>query len=69
MDYRKGMNEKCEVSVGDTSPDIEQKPVLVTTEGFECMAFQDCHGKWRNFFNLELLRGNVEVVKDPAFED
>jgi len=41
---------------------MEHKAVLVETEGFQCMAYQDCHGKWRNFYDLELLPGKVEVV-------
>jgi hypothetical protein len=40
----------------------EHKPVLVKTDGFQCMAYQDCHGKWRRFYDLELLPGDVEVV-------
>lgn len=46
------------------TPPKERKPILVQTEGFQCMAYQDCHGKWRNFYNLELLPGKVEPVKD-----
>jgi hypothetical protein len=56
------MNEKCEVPEKEAGPPREQKAVLVETEGFRCMAFQDCHGKWRRFYDLELLPGKVEVV-------
>lgn len=56
------MNEKCEVAEVETNPAKENKPVLVETEGFQCMAYQDCHGKWRSFYNLKLLPGKVEVV-------
>jgi hypothetical protein len=56
------MCEKCDDPVVESNPGLEQKAVLVRTEGFECMAYQDCRGKWRNFYNLELLRGEVEVV-------
>ena len=56
------MNEKLEVPEVDANPTTENKAVLVETEGFQCMAYQDCHGKWRTFYGLELLRGKVEVV-------
>jgi len=56
------MNEKCEVPEKEVNPAAEHKAVLVETEGFQCMAFQDCHGKWRRFYDLELLPGRVEVV-------
>ena len=56
------MNEKREVPEMEPNPAIEHKAVLVETEGFQCMAFQDCHGKWRRFYDLELLPGKVEVV-------
>jgi hypothetical protein len=56
------MNEKCEVSEMEANSATEQKAVLVETEGFQCMAFQDCHGKWRRFYDLKLLSGKVEVV-------
>ena len=56
------MNEKREVPEVETNPAAEQRAVLVETEGFQCMAYQDCHGKWRSFYGLELLPGNVEVV-------
>ena len=56
------MNEKCEVSEMEANSATEQKAVLVETEGFQCMAYQDCYGKWRSFYGLELLRGKVEVV-------
>ena len=46
----------------EADPAEEHKPVLVETQGFQCMAFQDCRGKWRNFYNLELLPGEVEIV-------
>ncbi|SPE60379.1 hypothetical protein SBV1_410072 [Verrucomicrobia bacterium] len=56
------MNEKPEVPVGEATSAMEHKAVLVKTEGFECMAYQDCRGKWRSFYSLELLPGRVEVV-------
>ena len=40
----------------------EHEAVLVETKGFQCMAYQDCYGKWRSFYGLEVLRGKVEVV-------
>ncbi|HLH53061.1 MAG TPA: hypothetical protein VKY92_05540 [Verrucomicrobiae bacterium] len=56
------MNEKLEVPEVKVNPRAEIKPVLVETEGFQCMAYQDCHGKWRTFYGLKLLSGEVEVV-------
>ena len=56
------MNEKREVPKVEANPASEHKAVLVETEGFQCMAYQDCYGKWRSFYGLELLRGQVEVV-------
>jgi hypothetical protein len=56
------MNERREVPETETNPAPEHKAVLVETEGFQCMAYQDCHGKWRKFYDLELLPGKVEVV-------
>ena len=56
------MNATREIPEVDANPSTEHKAVLVQTEAFQCMAYQDCHGKWRNFYNLELLRGKVEVV-------
>lgn len=56
------MNEKCEVPEVEANPATERKAVLVETEGFQCMAYQDCHGKWRNFYDLKLLTEKVEVV-------
>jgi hypothetical protein len=55
------MSEKCEVPEVEANPAMP-KAVLVETEGFQCMAYQDCHGKWRRFYDLELLPGKVEVV-------
>ena len=49
------------------TPAAQPKPVLVETEGFQCMAYQDCYGKWRSFYNLALLPGKVEVV--PSDEE
>jgi hypothetical protein len=56
------MTEKCKVPEVEANPAMEHKAVLVETEGFQCMAYQDCHGKWRRFYDLELLPGKVEVV-------
>ena len=56
------MNEKCEVPEVEANAATERKAVLVETEGFQCMAYQDCRGKWRNFYDLKLLTGKVEVV-------
>lgn len=56
------MTEKREVPEMDANPAMEHKAVLVEAEGFQCMAYQDCHGKWRRFYDLELLPGKVEVV-------
>lgn len=56
------MNEKREVPEVEANPATEHKAVLVETEGFQCMAYQDCRGKWRSFYDLELLPGKVEVV-------
>jgi hypothetical protein len=56
------MNGKLEVPEVEANLATGQKPVLVETEGFQCMAYQDCYGKWRSFYNLELLPGKVEVV-------
>ena len=56
------MNEKREVADVEANPAPQQRAVLVETEGFQCMAYQDCYGKWRSFYDLELLSGKVEVV-------
>jgi hypothetical protein len=56
------MSEKPVFPVVEENPAPEHKAVLVETEGFQCMAYQDCRGKWRNFYSLELLPGKVEVV-------
>ena len=56
------MNDKCEVAEVEAKPTSEPKAVLVETEGFQCMAYQDCYGKWRSFYSLKLLPGKVEVV-------
>lgn len=56
------MNEQREVPQVEANPATEHKAVLVETEGFQCMAYQDCYGKWRSFYGLELLPGNVKVV-------
>ena len=58
------MNEKRGVPEVEANPAAEHKAVLVETDGFQCMAYQDCHGKWRNFYNLELLPGKVESVRE-----
>jgi hypothetical protein len=60
--YSKDMNEKREVQEAEATPPAQPKAVLVQTEGFQCMAYQDCHGKWRGFYDLKLLPGKVEVV-------
>jgi hypothetical protein len=62
MGYQRGMNNEREVVDVEAKSDSEPKAVLVETEGFQCMAYQDCRGKWRNFYSLELLPGKVEVV-------
>ena len=60
--YSKGMTEKREGPEVEANPATEPKAVLVQAEGFQCMAYQDCRGKWRSFYSLELLPGKVEVV-------
>ena len=57
------MTEKREVPAVEANPAMQHKAVLVETEGFQCMAYQDCYGKWRRFYDLELLPGKVEVVR------
>lgn len=52
------MNEKREVPEVEAKTQ-EPKAVLVETEGFQCMAYQDCYGKWRSFYSLELLRAQL----------
>ena len=56
------MTEKREGPEVEANPAAEPKAVLVQAEGFQCMAYQACRGKWRNFYSLELLPGKVEVV-------
>ena len=56
------MNEKREIPEVEANPAPGQKAVLVETEGFQCMAYQDCYGKWRCFYSLEPLPGRVEIV-------
>ncbi|HWX18348.1 MAG TPA: hypothetical protein VN578_00450 [Candidatus Binatia bacterium] len=56
------MNEKRDAPEVEANPATEHKAVLVETAGFQCMAYQDCHGKWRSFYDLELLPGKVEIV-------
>ena len=56
------MNEKRDVAELERNPAAEPQPVLVEIEGVQCMAYQDCSGKWRRFYNLELLTGEVKVV-------
>ena len=56
------MKEKSCVLEGEPNSAAEHRAVLVETEGFQCMAFQDCHGKWRSFYDLKLLPGKVEVI-------
>ncbi|HTL56375.1 MAG TPA: hypothetical protein VL361_11900 [Candidatus Limnocylindrales bacterium] len=56
------MNEKRELPKVEANPATKHKAVLVETEGFQCMAYQDCYGKWRSFYDLQLLSGKVEVV-------
>jgi hypothetical protein len=60
--YQLNMNDKREVAKVEAQPGAEPKPLLVETEGFQCMAYQDCRGKWRDFYSLKLLPGKVEVV-------
>jgi hypothetical protein len=56
------MNDKSQFPEVESTPAEEPKPVLVETEGFQCMAFQDSYGKWRRFYDLERLPGKVEIV-------
>ncbi|HZR17748.1 MAG TPA: hypothetical protein VFE51_10510 [Verrucomicrobiae bacterium] len=56
------MNEKRELLEEEANRASEHKAVLVETEGIQCMAYQDCYGKWRRFYDLEPLPGKVEVV-------
>jgi hypothetical protein len=56
------MNETRQVPEVESNPATDHNAVLVETEGFQCMAYQDCYGKWRRFYDLELLPGEVEVV-------
>ncbi len=56
------MREKSEFPEVEANTASEHKAVLVQTQGFQCMAYQDCHGKWRSFYGLDLLPGKVEVV-------
>jgi len=56
------MNETRELPEVDANLASEHKAVLVQTQGVQCMAYQDCYGKWRRFYDLESLPGKVEVV-------
>jgi hypothetical protein len=50
----------------DARPNLE-RAVLVQGEGFRCLAFQDREGRWRNYFNRELLHGAIRILNgDPA---
>jgi hypothetical protein len=40
----------------------EEKPVWVQCEGFRCLAVHDRQGRWRMFFNDELLTGVISVI-------
>lgn len=60
--YFKDMNEQRQVHEVEANSTTEHQAVLVETEGFQCMAYQDCRGRWRTFYGLELLPGQVEVV-------
>jgi len=56
------MTDKTDVPPRD--PVAAQKPVLVKTDGYQCLAYQDSQGNWRTFYGGELLPGNVEVMPD-----
>lgn len=58
------MNVKREEPELEADSAAERKAVLVETDGFQCMAFEDCHGKWRRFYDLELLPGPVKVISN-----
>jgi len=49
-----GESEACERS--DTGP------VWVQCPGFRCLAYLDEDGKWRTFFNSEVLPATVIVI-------
>ena len=56
------MSEEPNAAEGQANPAKQHKAVLVQAEGVQCMAYQDCRGKWRRFYDLELLPGEIEVV-------
>ncbi len=44
---------------------IAGPPVLVQTDRFRCLAYQDKQGKWRDYYHKDELNGNIEVVNFP----
>ena len=51
------------VDDGLNAPTMENA-IYVRCAGFRCLAYRDLEGKWRNFFTLELLPGNVEELSE-----
>ena len=39
-----------------------KKPVLIKTDGYRCLAYQDYQGNWRTFYGGELISGKVEPL-------
>jgi hypothetical protein len=41
---------------------VRAKPVLVQRPHCRCMAYQDSHGKWRDYFHRDELTDVLEVI-------
>jgi hypothetical protein len=46
-----------------TRPEVgREHAFIVQCDGYRCMAYRDAHGKWRDYFNNEEIKGEVRVV-------
>ena len=43
---------------------LRGKPYIVQCEGFRCMAYRDSSGKWRDFFNDDVIQGEVSIIAE-----
>ena len=64
--FNRLMDERLEEkNKKETTPAVG-RAVLVEHEGVRCMAFRDNAGKWRNYFNGDLLPETVHVLDEST---
>jgi hypothetical protein len=43
---------------------LREKPFIVQSSDFRCMAYRDSSGKWLDYFNGDEIKGEVKIVTE-----